>query len=51
MHEDVENHGAQLLSRISNAIVGAQKEYWGKGPVSARSYMFDDMLFVVLHGV
>ena len=42
--------GGQLLARISNEIVGAQKRYWGKGPDSAKSYMFDDMLFVVMHG-
>jgi uncharacterized protein YbcI len=26
------------------------KEYYGKGPTSAKSYMFDDMLFVVMRG-
>jgi uncharacterized protein YbcI len=42
--------GGGLLSRISNEIVRAQKQYWGKGPTHAKSYMFDDMLFVVMHG-
>ena len=42
--------GGSLLSRISNEIVQAQKQYWGKGPVGAKSYMFDDMLFVVMEG-
>lgn len=42
--------GGSLLSRISNEIVKAQKKYWGKGPVGAKSYMFDDMLFVVMEG-
>ncbi|HWT91624.1 MAG TPA: DUF2294 domain-containing protein [Solirubrobacteraceae bacterium] len=42
--------GANLLARISNEIVKAQKHYFGKGPVGAKSYMFDDMLFVVMHG-
>ena len=40
--------GQSLLSRISNEIVSAQKRYWGKGPLAAKSYMFDDMLFVVM---
>jgi uncharacterized protein YbcI len=42
--------GQSLLAQISNEIVRAQKEHWGKGPVGAKSYMFDDMLFVVMHG-
>lgn len=41
--------GSSLLSQISNEIVKAQKDNWGKGPVAAKSYMFDDMLFVVMH--
>lgn len=42
--------GSGLLSRISNEMVKAQKEFWGKGPEAAKSYMFDDMLFIVMHG-
>ena len=45
-----ERDGGHLLSRISNEIVRAQKRYWGKGPTKAKSYMFDDMLFVVMQG-
>ena len=44
------SEGMSLLSAISNAIVGAQKRYFGKGPVAAKSYMLDDMLFVVMQG-
>jgi uncharacterized protein YbcI len=44
---DVEDGGA-LLARLSNEMVRAQKRYWGKGPVKAKSYMFDDMLFIVM---
>lgn len=50
MQEHHEDEGASLLSRISNEMVRAQKEYWGKGPVRAKSYMFDDMLFIVMRG-
>lgn len=42
--------GGDLLSELSNEIVRAQKQYWGKGPLQAKSYMFDDMLFVVMQG-
>jgi uncharacterized protein YbcI len=49
VHDEIAE-GGELLARISNEIVHAQKTYWGKGPVHAKSYMFDDMLFVVMHG-
>ena len=42
--------GQSLLARISTEIVKTFKEYYGKGPTSAKSYMFDDMLFVVMRG-
>ena len=42
--------GESLLARISTQVVKAFKEYYGKGPLSAKSYMFDDMLFVVMRG-
>jgi uncharacterized protein YbcI len=42
--------GQSLLSRISTEVVRTFKEYYGKGPTSAKSYMFDDMLFVVMRG-
>jgi uncharacterized protein YbcI len=37
-----------LLARISMQMVQAMKEYHGKGPISAKSYLIDDLLFVVL---
>ena len=46
---DVER-GQSLLARISTEVVQTFKEYYGKGPLSAKSYMFDDMLFVVMRG-
>jgi len=36
--------GGELLARISNEMVRAQKEFFGKGPTKAKSYMLDDML-------
>lgn len=36
--------------RISNAMVGAQKKYFGKGPVRTKSYFVDDLLFIVMRG-
>jgi uncharacterized protein YbcI len=42
--------GGSLLSRISTQMVRAMKQYYGKGPVSAKSYLADDLLFVVMRG-
>ena len=42
--------GLSLLSAISRELVRAKKKYYGKGPVSAKSYMVDDLLFVVSRG-
>jgi uncharacterized protein YbcI len=37
-----------LLLQISNAMVRMQKEFFGKGPTKAKSYMFDDLLLVIM---
>ena len=34
--------------QISNEIVRAQKQFFGKGPTQAKSYMLDDLLIVVM---
>jgi uncharacterized protein YbcI len=41
---------AELLASISTATMQAMKRQYGKGPVSAKSYLLDDLLFVVLRG-
>jgi uncharacterized protein YbcI len=43
-------HGSDLLSRISTEMVRAQKKHFGKGPTSAKSYMVDDFLLIVMRG-
>jgi uncharacterized protein YbcI len=48
--EEEVQRGQSLLARISTEVVKTFKEYYGKGPTSAKSYMFDDMLFVVMRG-
>jgi uncharacterized protein YbcI len=42
--------GDSLLSRISTETVRTMKQYYGKGPVSAKSYLADDLLFTVMRG-
>ena len=44
------SQGYELLSRISTEMVRMQKEYYGRGPVKAKSYMLDDLLVTVMHG-
>ena len=50
--EDREDHGhgQGLLARISNEMVRAQKEFFGKGPTQAKSYILDDLLIIVMRG-
>ena len=49
-HQATEEAGGPLLMRISNEMVQAQKRFFGKGPVKARSYFVDDLLFIVMRG-
>jgi uncharacterized protein YbcI len=42
--------GGDPLSRISNEIVQAQEAFFGERPIAAKSYILDDMLFVVMRG-
>lgn len=40
-----------LESEISSAIIRFKKEYMGRGPLSLRTYLLDDMALVRLKGV
>lgn len=42
--------GVGMLAAISRELVRAKKKHFGKGPERARSYMVDDLLFVVMRG-
>jgi uncharacterized protein YbcI len=42
--------GGDLLSQISNEMAQAQKSFFGKGPTAAKTYILDDLLFVVMRG-
>jgi uncharacterized protein YbcI len=39
-----------VLLEISNALVGIHKEFYGRGPTKARTYVWDDLVVVVLQG-
>jgi uncharacterized protein YbcI len=39
-----------MRADISNAMVGLMKEYYGKGPTKAKSYINDNYVFCVMEG-
>ncbi len=48
--ETADDQGQSLLARLSNEMVRPQKEFFGKGPTHAKSYMLDDLLLIVMRG-
>jgi uncharacterized protein YbcI len=44
-----ENHG-EILTAISDGLVGLLKEFYGRGPTGAKSYYSDDLVVCVLRG-
>ena len=43
--------GGGMLAALSNAMVGLKKQYYGKGPESARTYINDNYVFCVLQNL
>jgi uncharacterized protein YbcI len=48
-HPKAENHG-EVLTAISDGLVGLLKEFYGRGPTRAKSYYEDDLVVCVLRG-
>lgn len=48
--EASELRGGDMLARISDEMVSAKKQFFGKGPEQAKSYMLDDLLITVMRG-
>jgi uncharacterized protein YbcI len=46
---DTEKAGSVLLE-ISNVVVGLKKQFYGRGPTKARTYINDNYVFTVLEG-
>ena len=40
--------GGQLRAALSDAVVQLMHQYYGKGPTKAKTYLFDNYVFVVL---
>ena len=45
-----QDSGQSVLAQLSSEMVRAQKEFFGKGPTQAKSYMLDDLLVIVMRG-
>src|SRR4051794_37475871 len=39
-----------LRAEVSNAMVGLKKEFYGKGPTKAKTYINDNYVFCVMQG-
>jgi uncharacterized protein YbcI len=48
--EVADERGGSLRMALSNAMVGLKKQYYGKGPSRARSYLMDEYVLVVMEG-
>lgn len=42
--------GGHLLAAISTTIVGILREHYGRGPMKAKTYAFDDVITCVMRG-
>lgn len=42
--------GGKLLAQISQGFVGLLREFYGRGPVRAKTYAIDDIIVCVLRG-
>jgi uncharacterized protein YbcI len=42
--------GPGLRAQISNAMVGLQKDFYGRGPTKAKTFINDNYVFCVLEG-
>lgn len=42
--------GRSVNAEISNAMVGLKKEYYGRGPTKAKTFINDNYVFCVLEG-
>jgi uncharacterized protein YbcI len=46
-----EQHGGERLAAVSNAVVQILSECYGRGPTRAKTYVFDNYCFVVMHDI
>jgi uncharacterized protein YbcI len=46
--DESDERAGSLRMAISNAMVGMKKQFYGKGPSRARTYLMDEYVFVVM---
>ena len=49
-HDVEAERGQSINAEISNAMVGLKKEFYGRGPTKAKTYINDNYVFCVLEG-
>src|ERR687895_2705035 len=49
-HDVEAETGRSVNAEISNAMVGLKKEYYGRGPTKAKTYVNDNYVFCILEG-
>jgi len=49
-HDIEAERGHSIEAEISNAMVGLKKEFYGRGPTKAKTYINDNYVFCVLEG-
>jgi uncharacterized protein YbcI len=50
LEEDKDKGALSLQARLSQAIVKAMKDLYGRGPTQARTYLCDEYVFCVMSG-
>lgn len=43
-------HGNSVSAEVSNAMVGLKKQFYGRGPTKAKTFLNDNYVFCVLDG-
>ena len=49
-HDVEAERGQSINAEVSNAMVGLKKEFYGKGPTKAKTYVNDNYIFCVMQG-
>ena len=49
-HDVEAERGQSIPAEISNAMVGLKKEFYGRGPTKAKTFVNDNYVFCVLEG-
>jgi uncharacterized protein YbcI len=42
--------GGSVRTALANAMVGMQKQFYGRGPTAAKAWILDDYVFVAMEG-